>query len=1083
MRWPPLADSDLWALRERLRVGDLVIVVGEGLDDGLLTTEALLRSLAEGLPADRRASCLQRIGKGQLGMAAAVIERHNAQGLTTAARRTWSLEGKRGERPPLYAALAALPCRGFVTTAFHPRLHDAVAAGRAGALLLTPANRATMGDLDGRTGWVFHLLGCAALAERCALTTTDLDTLRADPAWRSAVTQLAGGSLLFVGCGAEVGPLRELLADLQSAHGRDRPAKHAWLGTCADDDKRHELQGLGLQVLDLGEVSLQDALRFLGEPPADTPPAPCPVVDLAHLRAEVRKRTDGLPWLSDLLGVGVSLAEVTVEVSVRSCDTARPRRGAAAPEDLATRRLSLPDVLGLPARHHALVGEAGSGKSTLLRHLVQHLQERGGGEPVYLHCRRLLREGRPVGLEAALGDEYGDLAWPAVAAARDQRTLVILLDGLDEAAAALGGDAVRTAVGALLGNHPGCRVLIASRPEAKAESLGVPLVRVLPVEENDAVALLAKLGVKTPEPKAVIAELRADPARRSLAESPLLLTLLAAVLKDHGGLPTSRAEIYNSAVELLLDRRFAPDGCEAGKIKSPGLARELLEHICGRLHASERDPWLTIDIRDAFQSGDTTTLPLNSKLERTWSDLTAFLDSQALQVGLLVKGGKGDTWEAPHRTLREYLAARGMVAELRAGSWPASPPAGVAWALEAAKARPAGYAELFALMVGEAARVRTEMARSAIPLRWVVETGQVEVAWRALRDAKAIESGTAAKLWALRRKYAYGRDVDVHTLTSRLTELVERPSEAVALLAEWLKGATNNSERFWCIEALKNLSAGLGAAETTLREWCAALISGAFDDIPAARREAALKELDRWGWGAVPAGLHWVGSPEGVGPDNEWPQHRVRVTEPFRLMTVPVTHRLYACFDASRAKGSDDRPVVTVDWYDAALFAAWIATLRPDLATCRLPTETEWEIGARGGTATAYWSGDSEADLLRVGWIYENMPKGGQGAQPAGQKAANAFGLRDVHGNVREWCSDPWDAEAWRKRVALGAAAGTSLAPPAAVAARSAGRVIRGGSWLKDPDRARAAYRSWTRPTDRGGNLGIRLALAPRPRS
>jgi hypothetical protein len=62
-------------------------------------------------------------------------------------------------------------------------------------------------------------------------------------------------------------------------------------GTCADDDdddERHELQGCGLPVLDLGDGSLLDALRFLGEAPAKSSPAASPVVDLAHIRRQVR---------------------------------------------------------------------------------------------------------------------------------------------------------------------------------------------------------------------------------------------------------------------------------------------------------------------------------------------------------------------------------------------------------------------------------------------------------------------------------------------------------------------------------------------------------------------------------------------------------------------------------------------------------------------------------------------------------------------------------------------------------------------------------------------------------------------------
>ncbi len=198
-----------------------------------------------------------------------------------------------------------------------------------------------------------------------------------------------------------------------------------------------------------------------------------------------------------------------------------------------------------------------------------------GDVPVYVRCRRLVAKDRRLTLKAAVGAEYGDEVWPAVSAAQDGGKLVLLLDGLDEASALLGGDAVRVAVRAFLADHRGCHVLVASRLEAKPEALCIPLVRVLPVEEKDGVALLGKLGLKTPAPEAVVKELRADPGRSSLAESPLLLTLLASVLKKKPTLPTSRADIYNSAVEHLLHRRFSPEGAEGSKIDRPGVGGDL----------------------------------------------------------------------------------------------------------------------------------------------------------------------------------------------------------------------------------------------------------------------------------------------------------------------------------------------------------------------------------------------------------------------------------------------------------------------------------------------------------------------------
>ncbi|MFZ4082964.1 MAG: SUMF1/EgtB/PvdO family nonheme iron enzyme, partial [Pirellula sp.] len=219
----------------------------------------------------------------------------------------------------------------------------------------------------------------------------------------------------------------------------------------------------------------------------------------------------------------------------------------------------------------------------------------------------------------------------------------------------------------------------------------------------------------------------------------------------------------------------------------------------------------------------------------------------------------------------------------------------------------------------------------------------------------------------------------------------------------------------------------------------------------------------------IQPGTFMMGSPESeAGRYRDEGQHQVKLTKQYFMGIYPVTQSEYQRIMGSNPsyfKG-DRHPVEQVSWVDATEFIQKLNGLPEERAAgrvYRLPTESEREYACRAGSSTAYCFGEDEARLGEYAWYDSNS---GNGTQAVGQKASNAWGLYDMHGNVWEWCSD------WHGDYPSG-----TVTDPTGPSTGSF-RVNRGGGWSNEAAYCRSANRDGYGPSFRYYHLGFRLALS-----
>jgi hypothetical protein len=360
------------------------------------------------------------------------------------------------------------------------------------------------------------------------------------------------------------------------------------------------------------------------------------------------------------------------------------RGGQEAGDTLAGAGGLRPESVLSRNRRALVIGNAGSGKTTLLQWLAVRsaLGDFGGSlagwnntVPFFLPLRRYvnttlpapeefpLTVGRNVAHEMPDGWVHGLL--------RDGRAL-ILLDGVDEMPEGQ-REHVRSWLGDLIADFPDARYVLTSRPTAIAEGwledLGFAASELQPMSITDvtefirqwhqAMAVEVVDAAETDElnryEQSLLTAIAGDRHLRALTVSPLLCALVCALNRERRTqLPRDRMEIYEAALDMLLERRDRERGVE--------LAASPLTRTEKLLLLQDIAFWL---IRNGWS--DASADRVVGQVARSLLHLHQ-VSAQAPDVfrdlmersGLLREPAAGQI-DFVHRTFQEYLAAKAAV--------------------------------------------------------------------------------------------------------------------------------------------------------------------------------------------------------------------------------------------------------------------------------------------------------------------------------------------------------------------------------------------------------------------------------------
>ena len=219
----------------------------------------------------------------------------------------------------------------------------------------------------------------------------------------------------------------------------------------------------------------------------------------------------------------------------------------------------------------------------------------------------------------------------------------------------------------------------------------------------------------------------------------------------------------------------------------------------------------------------------------------------------------------------------------------------------------------------------------------------------------------------------------------------------------------------------------------------------------------------------VDGGPFIMGSNSANSSNMERPAHRVTVSG-FYLAKTEVTQALF-----KRVMGwnysyfpCESCPINNISWMNMQLFIERLNLLSGK--NFRLPTEAEWEYGAKGGQKSEGYRYSGSNDISEVAWYSDNAERR---SHPVGLKKPNELGIYDMTGNLWEFCQDDISRTAYKQHARIDPVVISN--PDYKVTSM---KVIRGGAYEFSESESEVFKRDGATNNVRMADIGFRLAMS-----